>query len=193
VNRAAEGSRDQRRLNEDNRYTLMRYPHFRAAAEYVAAAFAGIPTVSRVALFGSVASSPRMESTRARARRSHIHEPTDVDIAVWLDDATELERLRLLRSRAVNQLWEEKEAGVAHHQVDVFLLDAAGKYLGRRCCFNQCPKHKPECRAAGCGKVPFLRQHDEFVLHTESLRPEHIQVLYDRDQPERSVAPANVP
>jgi len=54
--------------------TGMRYAHFRAAAEYVAAAFAGIPTVSRVALFGSVSSSPRMEPGRARTRRGHIHE-----------------------------------------------------------------------------------------------------------------------
>jgi predicted nucleotidyltransferase len=193
VDRAAEGIRDQRGLNEDDRYTLKRYAHFRAAAEYVAAAFAGLPTVGRVALFGSVALSPRVESTRARGRQGHIHEPKDVDLAVWLDDATELQRLRLLRSRAVNQLWEEKEVGVAHHQVDVFLLNAAGKYLGRLCCFNQCPKHKPECRANGCGKVPFLRQHDEFVLHQESLRPEHIQVLYDRNEPEMALVPANVP
>ena len=87
---------------------------------------------------------------------------------------------------------EEKEVGVAHHQVDVFLLNAAGKYLGRLCRFNQCPKHKPECRANGCGKVPFLRQHDEFV-DQELLRPEHIQVLYDRNQPETALVPANVP
>ena len=61
MDRAAGGSRDQGGLNEDDRDTLMRYARFRAAAEYVAAAFAGIPTVSRVALFGSVASSPGME------------------------------------------------------------------------------------------------------------------------------------
>jgi predicted nucleotidyltransferase len=195
VERAGEGSRDQRRLNEDDRYTVMRFAHFRAAAEYVAAAFAGIPSVSRVALFGSVAAGPRMESTRARARGGHIHEPKDVDIAVWLDDATELERLRLLRSRAVNGLWEEREVGVAHHQVDVFLLDAAGTYLGRLCCFNRCPKERPECRAVNCGKVPFLRQHDEFILNPDSLRPDRIQVLYDRsDQPNRSpLTPPQLP
>ena len=162
----------------------MRYAYRRAAAEYVAAAFAVIPAVSRIALFGSIASSPRTESTRWRARRGHFHEPKDVDIAVWLDAPIELERLRLLRSRAVNLLWEEREVGVAHHQVDVFLLDATGTYLGRLCCFNQCPKHKPECRAANCGKVPFLRQHDEFVLHADSLRPERIRILYDREPPE---------
>jgi predicted nucleotidyltransferase len=189
MERAGEGSRDQRRLNEDDRYTRMRYAHFRAAAEYVAAAFAGIPTVKRVALFGSIASGPRIESTRARARRGHLHDPKDVDIAVWLDDATELERLRLLRSRAVNQLWKEKEIGVAHHQVDVFLLDGAGTYLGRLCCFNQCPKHKPACRAVNCGKIPFLRQHDGFILDPDSLRPDRVQVLYDRSE-ERNRGPA---
>ncbi|MEO7273831.1 MAG: hypothetical protein ABI211_17675 [Vicinamibacterales bacterium] len=180
----AQSSRDQHQLNEDDRYTLMRYAHFRAAAEYIAAAFAAIPTVSRVALFGSIASSPTTECTHARARRSHFHEPKDVDIAVWLDAPTELERLRLLRSHAVNQLWEERAVGVAHHQVDVFLLDATGTYLGRLCCFNQCPKHKPECSAVKCGKVPFLRQHDEFVLHADSLRSERIRVLYDREPPD---------
>jgi hypothetical protein len=99
---------------------------------------------------------------------------------VWPDDVTDLERLRLLRSRAVNQLWEEKDVGVAHHQVDVFLLDAAGKYLGRLCCFNQCPKHELDCHAVNCGRIPFLRQHDGFVLDLDSLRLDRIQVLYDR-------------
>jgi hypothetical protein len=74
----------KRRLNEDDRYTLIRYAHFGAAAEYVAAAFAAIPTVRRVALFGSVASSPRTEFTRARGRRGQFHAPKDVDLAVWL-------------------------------------------------------------------------------------------------------------
>jgi predicted nucleotidyltransferase len=152
-------------LTDDDRFILLRYDHFRAAAGYIAAAFASVATVRRVALFGSVASSPRTESAGRRTRRTHIHEPKDVDLAVWIDNTTDLDRLRVLRSRAVNQLWNEREIGVAHHQVDVFLLDSAGHYLGRLCCFNQCPKHKPECRAVGCGKLPFLRQHDGFVFH----------------------------
>lgn len=110
----AQNRRDQDQPNEDDRYTLMRYAHFRVAAEDVAAAFGAIPNVSRVALFGSIASSPRTESARVRARRGHVHEPKDVDLAVWLDGPTELERIRLVRSRAVNQLWKEREVGVAH-------------------------------------------------------------------------------
>ncbi len=41
------------------------------------------------------------------------------------------------------------EIGVAHHQVDIFLLDVTGASLGRLCPFNQCPKHKLQCRAEG--------------------------------------------
>jgi hypothetical protein len=167
-----------RRQNEDDHFRRLRCAHFRAAAEYVALALADVPAVSRVALFGSVAS-------RRRARTlSHVrvHEPKDVDLAVWIDSATDLERLRVLRSRAVNQLWNDREIGVAHHQVDVFLIDVTtGTYLGRLCCFNQCPKHKPECRTENCGKLPFLQQHDDFVFDFNALHPSQIEVLYDRD------------
>lgn len=179
----------------DDRFALARYEQFRAAAEYVAAAFASVPAVRRVALFGSVAASPRRKSVRRRTRRTTgIHEPKDVDLAVWIDDATDLDRLRVLRSRAVNQLWEEMEFGLAHHQVDVFLVDATtGSYLGRLCCFNQCPKHKPECGDLDCGRVPFLRQHDGCVFDAESLHPERIQVPYDRGRPEARAVLDEIP
>ena len=167
-------------MNDDDGYALRRYDEFRAAAKYVAAAFATVPAVRRIAIFGSVASAPRVESTRRRKGR--IHEPKDVDLAVWLDGAADLNQLRVLCGRALNRLWDEKEMGVAHHQVDIFLFDATGTYLGRLCHFNQCPKHKPQCRAAGCGKVPFLQQHDGFVFDSgESLHPSRIQILYDRE------------
>ena len=79
-------------LNDDDYYTLKRYQDFRAAAECVAAAFAGQPAVRRVALFGSVAPAPRLEA--GRRGRGHFHDPKDVDVAVWLDGATDLDRLR---------------------------------------------------------------------------------------------------
>jgi hypothetical protein len=37
-------------------------------------------------------------------------------------------------------------------------------YLGRLCYFAQCPKGKPDCRVEGCGAMPFLKQHEDFVL-----------------------------
>jgi predicted nucleotidyltransferase len=169
----------QAQLNDDDRYTLRRCEDFRAAAGHVAEAFARVPTVRRVALFGSVASRPRLES--GRWRRGNLHESNDVDLAVWLDGMVDLDHLRKLSAQALNRLWHDDEVGVAHHQVDIFLLDATGKYLGRLCHFNRCPKHRPQCRAAGCGKVPFLQQHDGFVFDSgESLHPSRIQILYDR-------------
>jgi hypothetical protein len=50
-------------------------------------------------------------------------------------------------------------------------------YMGRLCCFNRCPKHKPDCRAANCGRIPFLRQRDGFVLDPDALRADRIMVL----------------
>jgi hypothetical protein len=168
------------RLNADDRYTLRRYDELRAAAEYVSRAFAVVPAVIRVALFGSVASSLRIEGARRR-RGGQIHVPKDVDLAVWLDGPVDLNQLRVLCGRAVHQLWQEKAIGIAHHQVDVFLLDATGKYQGRLCHFNQCPKHKPQCQAKRCGEVPFLQQHDGFVFDAGvSLGPGRIAVLYER-------------
>ena len=165
-------------LGGDERYTLIRYQHFREAAARVAAAFVGVPAVTRVALFGSVASSPSIES-RYR-RRGRLHEPKDVGLAVWLDGVTDLDALRKLTAQALNRLWQDKEMGVAHHQVDIFLLAGTGKSLGRLCHFNQCPKHKPQCRAEGCGRVPFLQQHDGFVLDPDAFAPERLQILYSR-------------
>lgn len=167
------------RLSEDDRYTVRRYEEFRAAAAYVCGAFAAVPAVIRVALFGSVASPPRIEATRRWP--SQIHVPKDVDLAVWLDGPADLNQLRVLCGRAVHQLWQEKEMGVAHHQVDVFLLDATGKYLGRLCHFNQCPQHRPQCQAERCGHVPFLQQHEGFLFDgAASLGADRIQILYDR-------------
>jgi len=165
--------------NDEDRYTRRRYEDFRAAAGYVAEAFARVPMVIRVALFGSVASPPRIESDRWR--RGNLHEPKDVDLAVWIDDVVDLGSLRKLSAQALNRLWHDKEIGVAHHQVDIFLFEPTGKYLGRLCHFSRCPKHKPECRAEGCGAVPFLQQHDGVVFDpAESLHPARIQVLYER-------------
>ena len=163
----------------DDYYTLKRYEACRAAADYVAGALAAQPSVRQVALFGSVASGPR--SGQAGRRRGLFHEPKDVDLAVWLDRVGDLDDLRRLSAKALQRLWHEKEFGVAHHQVDIFLLDATGKYVGRLCHFNHCPKHKPECQVERCGEVPFLQQHDGFDFDgTHSLRPDRIRVLFER-------------
>ena len=168
-----------RPVKDDDQYRLKRYEDLRAAADYVTRAFARQPSVKRIALFGSVASPPTIEP--GGRWRGHIHEPKDVDVAVWLDPVGDLDRLRKLSAQALRRLWEEQERGVAHHQVDIFIFDAKGKYVGRLCRFNQCPKHKPECRVPGCGDVPFLRQHEGFEFDAaRSLRQDRVLVLFER-------------
>jgi hypothetical protein len=173
---------------EEDRLLLRRQEEFRAAAEYVAAAFAGLPIVERVVLFGSVAQHLRKEVPRFRKfRRAGVavwHECKDVDVGVWLSDLGNLEALRKARGRALNALYDETGIGVAHHQVDVFLLEpGSDRHLGRLCHFGTCPKGKPECRVPGCGTAPFLRQHEEFVFDPRSLDPARCTLLFDRARP----------
>lgn len=160
-------------------YRLRRQQQFLAAAEYVASAFAGIPSVRRVALFGSVATGKSGTGPRSGGRR-RFREFKDVDLAVWMDDVLALDQLRIARSRALVRLCAETDIGVAHHQVDVFILDLNGKYLGRLCRFNCCPKGKPECEVKDCGKVLFLQQHEGFRFAADALTSGRIKVLYER-------------
>jgi hypothetical protein len=58
-----------RELEEEDGYRLRQRDAFRAAADYVARAFAGLPFVQKVALFGSVArATPPTSRATARAR-----------------------------------------------------------------------------------------------------------------------------
>jgi hypothetical protein len=170
---------------EQDRMMLRRQEEFRAAADYVAAAFAGIPAVARVALFGSVARPLRKEVPRfKRFRRAGVavwHECKDVDLAVWLPDLGDLKALQKARGRALNALFAETGIGVAHHQVDVFLLEpGSDRYRGRLCHFGTCPKGKPACQVPGCGAALFLQQHEGFVFDPLSLDPARCTVLFDR-------------
>jgi hypothetical protein len=139
----------QRRLSEHDRYTLRRHEDFCAAAGYVAEALARVPAVKRIALVSSVASPPRVESGR---RGVYLHHPKDVDLAVWLDDVTDLDALRKLSSTTLNRLWGDKE--IAHHQVDIFLLDAVGKYLGPSLPLQSMPETQTRVSCAGLRKHP---------------------------------------
>lgn len=175
-------------IAEQDRLLLRRQQEFRAAADYVAAALARLQTVDRVALFGSVARPLRKEVPRfKRFRRAGVavwHECKDVDLAVWLTDVSALKTLQRARGQALNALFDEAGIGVAHHQVDVFLLETGSdRYLGRLCHFGTCPKAKPECRVPGCGKALFLRQHEEFALDPRSLDPPGCVLLFDRSRP----------
>jgi hypothetical protein len=151
----------------------------------VARAFSEFPEVLKIVLFGSVAVPLKKEVPRFRAfRRAGVeiyHECKDVDLAVWLTHLDNLRALGKARSQAVNKLLAATGIGVAHHQVDVFLLEpATNRYLGRLCTFGACPKGKLECLVPGCGASPFLRQHEGFQLRPDALRPDRTVVLFDR-------------
>ncbi|MCI0611801.1 hypothetical protein L0244_02315 [bacterium] len=167
---------------------LRRQKIFRMAASFVADHFSQFSWVTKVAMFGSVARPLEKEVPRFRKfRRRHIevwHECKDVDVAVWVTSTTELDALRKAVAHAVNELLEVTSgaAGVAHHQVDVFILDAeTNRYLGRLCHFGSCPKpQKFECDVPGCGASPFLRQHEDFTFDYHSIDPENFTILFVR-------------
>lgn len=174
-------------IEAENQAMLRRQSDFRTAAEYVATAFSAFKEVQRVVLFGSVALPLQKEVPRFRRFRltgvSVWHECSDVDLAVWVTRLDGLSALRKARSRALSQLLAEKQIGVAHHQVEVFVMEpATDRYLGRLCCFNQCPKAgKSDCLVSGCGEHLFLKRIPSFRMRPDALQPERTVVLFDRD------------
>jgi hypothetical protein len=164
---------------------LDRQAQFRLAADAVTAALVGIPEVAAVALIGSVARPLWREVPRFQPFRHWNvpvwHECKDVDLAVWLDRLDRLQTLNRVRSLALQQLFREKQIGVAHHQVEIFVLQGeANAYYGRLCSFSHCPKGKRECLVPGCGRDPFLQQHAGFTFWPNALAADRIMHLYHR-------------
>lgn len=154
-----------REVAEQDRFLLLRQVSFRAASDAVTACFVPLPKVQRVALFDSVARPLTREVPRFQPYRrlgiGLLHECKYVDLAVWLTGVAILRDLGRARNRAVTEMDSNAGSGVAHHQVDVFLIDfATDESVGRLCSFASCPKGKPECRVPGCGETLLLRQHE---------------------------------
>src|SRR5215211_1687244 len=174
----------RREIAEQDRQMLDRQAQFRWAADAVTAALAGIPEVEAVALIGSVARPLWREAPRFQPFRHWSipvwHECKDVDLAVWLDRLDRLQTLNRARSLALHLLFQEKQIGVAHHQVEIFILQGEATYFGRLCPFSQCPKGKRECLVPGCGRDPFLQQHAGFTFWPDALAPDRVMRLYDR-------------
>jgi hypothetical protein len=174
----------RREIAAQDRQMLDRQAQFRLAADAVTAALAGVPEVEAVALIGSVARPLWREVPRFQPFRHWDvpvwHECKDVDLAVWLDRLDRLHTLTRARSMALQHLFEERQIGVAHHQVEIFVLQGEATYRGRLCLFSQCPKGKQECLIPGCGRDPFLQQHAGFTFWPDALAPDRIMLLYDR-------------
>jgi hypothetical protein len=174
-------------IDEANEAALRRWRSLRDASRAITAALARIPAVHKVMLFGSVAAPLRKEVPRhRRLRRAGIevwHECKDVDLAVWVDDLTALQQMKRAIVRALND-WQRTHQdwpGVAHHMVDVFLIEPrTNRFCGNLCHYGQCPKGKPECAVPGCGAQPFLKLYEGFRLHRGVFDGEHNVVLFDR-------------
>ncbi len=175
-------------IEDQNIYLLRRQKIFRMAADYFARKAAEFPWVTRVALFGSVALPLKKEIPRFRDYRQNSikvwHECKDVDVAVWATELSDLNALRKARAYAVRDLETDTDGipGVAHHQIDVFLLDdKRDVYRGRLCIFNRCPNEKPECHVPRCGDSPFLQQHENFRFYQDAIRPDRMKILFERN------------
>ena len=173
-------------MQQDNAFLLKTQQQFRRAADVVAQAWSSFPEVVSIAVIGSVAKPLWKEVPRfAPYRRRDMelwHECKDVDLALWVDDTSNLGALRRARATALRLEHEkDKGFGVADHQVDVFLFEPeTDVYLGRLCNFNRCPKGRMECTVPGCGTVPFMCQFADFAVYPDILAGADQATLYTR-------------
>lgn len=173
-------------IDEENAMMLRHQRLFRWAAQSIAIAMSKLTEVQRVAAFGAVARPLEMEVPRFREFRRHrveiLHECTDLDLAVWTTDQSRLKELKIAMGRALSSVQNTPYGGVANHQVDVHVLEAAsGAYRGRLCSFGQCPKKgKIQCLVPGCGAQPFLRQFEKYWFNPGQFEAEPKVILFDR-------------
>lgn len=177
----------EQEIEEQDRAMLRRQREFGHAAEYVARRLAAFPCVDRVTLFGSVAAPLEREIPRFSRYRRHrievLHECHDVNLAVHVNRLDRLNALRRASSRALNELLADLDIGVAHHQVDICLVESGTeRYLGNLCHYSRCPADKPACRVPGCGEAAFLQRFEGFRLEAGAWRRESAVVLFERRQ-----------
>ena len=161
-------------MEQENTLMLRQQCLFRWAAESVAIAMSELPEVQAVMAFGAVA--------RPLKRNQILHQCADLDLAVWLAGISDLKMLKNAMSRGLSTVQDTPYGGVAHHQVDVHILDSGtGDYRGRLCGFRECPKPgKSQCRVQDCGAQPFLRQLEGFRWNSGRFLSEPRVTLFDR-------------
>jgi hypothetical protein len=121
-------------------------PHLLNAVPAFVRAARSTPGVFRIALPGSLATEKLV--------------PKDADVLVTIDAAMDLGPLARLGRRL------QGAAQTINLGADIFLADAAGRYLGRICHYRECWR-RVACRALNCG----LRQHLNDDLQIVTLSP----------------------
>jgi len=173
-------------IDEQEGLLLRRQRLFRWAAQAIAIAVSEIPEVEKLAAFGAASQPLKREAPRFRRFRRHridlLHECADLDLAVWLNDLGRLKPLKNAMARGLELTQDTPYGGVAHHQVDMHVLDfATGEYRGRLCIFGQCPKPgKRECQVPGCGAQPFLQQFRDYRFDVARFASQPKVILFDR-------------
>jgi hypothetical protein len=175
-------------IDEENGLMLRRQRLYRWAAQSVAVAASELAAVGKVAAFGAVARALEMEVPRFREFQRHrievLHECADLDLAIWINDFDDLKSLKRAIGQGLRIVQNTPYGGVAHHQVDVHLFDAAsGDYRGRLCSFGECPKaRKRECLVPNCGAHLFLRQLAGYRFNPGRFEGESRVTLFDRER-----------
>ncbi len=169
----------------EERALLERQRVFRFVADRLTVVLAECRDVEAVALIGSVARRLRREVPRfapyKQLRLSIAHECKDVDLVAWVSGLDGLDELRRAHGRIVGAVVAEFGHGPAVHEIEVFLLEPdTNRYLGRLCYFRQCPAGKRDCLVVGCGRQPFLKQHDDFSFRPAAIAEGAAIRLYDR-------------
>ena len=121
-------------------------PHLLNAVLAFVRAARSMPGVLRIALLGSLATDKPV--------------PKDADVLVTIDPAIDLGPLARLGRRL------QGTAQTVNLGADIFLADAAGRYIGRVCHYREC-RPRVACRALSCG----LRQHLNDDLQIVTLSP----------------------
>ena len=83
----------------------------------------------------------------------------------------------------MNLALAERDIGVPHFQVDVYILEpGTDRYRGRLCDYGECPKaHKEACLVDGCGAQPFLRQFRDYTFDRVEFWDAPKEILFERD------------
>jgi len=176
----------RRDIDDQNTLLLRRQRLFRWAAQMTAWTFRQAPEVQKVVAFGSVAGPLKKEVPRFRDFRRFgievVHECQDLDLAVWVTDLDRLQQVKKAMNGGLSLMQETPYGGVASHQVDVHIFDAATDlYRGRLCHFKECPKpHKRECDVPRCGARLFLRQFAGYRFNQARFESEPKVLLFDR-------------
>jgi cupin 2 domain-containing protein len=138
------------------------------------------PEVEKIALFGSLAKPPYRKWLPTRKRIWTFHQPSDIDLAIWLSSLEQLAAMRQTLAKLVGEI-AQKVPGLCNDRIELFVFDSkSSKFLGWVCHYHQCPRQGMECMVEGCGKPKHLKQMGGFKLTPDAVSRIHSQLLFER-------------